>query len=223
LEPIVALAQEPPQPSGPASFEGLDRSLEAGNLTEAVEDLKRLAINAGQAQAELGTAAEEILRRAIETARGRLNEPAAPRNAQDEQSARQVLCLARAYFQEELPSQDGSPEPMTVGDDVARPEIVGQLKPGYTPEARRAGVAGTVIMKLRIDREGCVRQAQTLKGLPFGLADAAVAAVRHWTFKPATYQNRPVAVDYVVTVNFQPGKTQEPVGRQEAPSPSGSR
>ncbi|PYQ68366.1 MAG: hypothetical protein DMF53_00335, partial [Acidobacteria bacterium] len=54
-----------------------------------------------------------------------------------------------------------------------------------------------------IDREGCVRKASVLKGLPFKLEDAAVAAVRYWSFEPSTLAGRPVKVYYVLTVNFE--------------------
>jgi TonB family protein len=112
---------------------------------------------------------------------------------------------------------------MKVGKDVTRPELLGGPKPEYTPEARQARVVGNVIMMAMIDREGCVRQARVLKGQPFGLGEAAAAAVRRWTFRPATYQNRPVAVDYVLTVTFQPDENPEPADRRGAASSSGSR
>ena len=38
---------------------------------------------------------------------------------------------------------------------------------------------------------------------PYGLTQAAVDAVRQWTFHPATLDGRPVTVDYVLTVHFQ--------------------
>ncbi|HEX9501081.1 MAG TPA: energy transducer TonB [Thermoanaerobaculia bacterium] len=40
--------------------------------------------------------------------------------------------------------------------------------------------------------------------MPFGLDDAAVDAVKQWTFAPGTLSDEPVDVDYNLTVNFRP-------------------
>lgn len=53
------------------------------------------------------------------------------------------------------------------------------------------------------DREGCVRDLRTLKGLPLGLEQSALAAVRNWSFEPATLAGSPVKVYYILTINFQ--------------------
>lgn len=122
-------------------------------------------------------------------------------------ASRQLVCLGRAHSTEELPAPlgpDGQPlPPLRVGKTVHRPEIVGQVTPWYTEEAREARVAGTVIVESIIDREGCVRNAKVLKGLPYGLDDSALAAVKNWTFLPATLDGKPVKVYYVLTINYQ--------------------
>jgi protein TonB len=43
---------------------------------------------------------------------------------------------------------------------------------------------------------------KVLKPLPFGLDQAAVEAVKQWTFKPATLNGQPVEVIFNLTVNF---------------------
>ncbi len=187
-----------------ASLERAGRMLEEGRLTEAAENLERLAMTAGPALPELSPTEEEILLRTIETARDLLAEPVTPRNTENSSAARRVLCLARAYFQEELPLREELLEPMRVEKGIERPGVIGSPKPEYTPEAKEARVSGTIIVKTLIDREGCVRRAQVLKGLPFGLEEATTTALRSWTFTPARYQDQPVAVEYILTVNFQP-------------------
>jgi TonB family protein len=54
-----------------------------------------------------------------------------------------------------------------------------------------------------IDREGCVRTARVLKGLPYGLDRSSIDAIKNWTFNPATFNGEPVKVYYVLTVNYQ--------------------
>jgi protein TonB len=54
-----------------------------------------------------------------------------------------------------------------------------------------------------IDRQGNVTEARVLKGLPFGLDHAALAAIRQWKFQPGTLNGQPVPVYYNLTVNFR--------------------
>jgi outer membrane biosynthesis protein TonB len=46
---------------------------------------------------------------------------------------------------------------------------------------------------------------RSLEGLPHGLTESAMAAVRQWVFSPATLAGEPVKVYYVLTVNFTIG------------------
>ena len=54
-----------------------------------------------------------------------------------------------------------------------------------------------------IAKGGSVRDVQVLKGLPFGLDQAAVEAVKKWKFKPGTLNGQPVDVIFNLTVNFK--------------------
>jgi TonB family protein len=93
--------------------------------------------------------------------------------------------------------------PYRVGGGVSRPEIVSNTAPVYTELARRAKITGTVILEATIDEQGNVTDTRILKGLPMGLDQSAVEAIKTWKFKPALLDGRPVPVYYVLTVNFQ--------------------
>lgn len=86
---------------------------------------------------------------------------------------------------------------------MTRPVQLSGRQPRYSELARRAGVQGTVILEAVIDKEGRVSNVRILKGLPMGLDAEAVSAVQEWIFEPARLDNRPVAVYYTLTVNFQ--------------------
>ncbi len=60
-----------------------------------------------------------------------------------------------------------------------------------------------MIVEAIIDEHGDVANVRVLKGLPMGLDQSAVDAVRAWKFKPSTLEGRPVKVYYVLTVNFK--------------------
>lgn len=102
---------------------------------------------------------------------------------------------------QEAPAAAGPP--YRVGGDVTRPELISNVRPVYTELARRARVTGIVILEATIDEQGTVADVRVLKGLPMGLDRSAVEAVQQWKFKPATLKGQPVAVYYVLTVNFQ--------------------
>ncbi len=93
--------------------------------------------------------------------------------------------------------------PILVGGDVKPPERVYSPQPAYTEIARRARVQGVVIVQAIIDKQGNVTNVKVLKGLPMGLEEAAVDAIKQWKFKPATLNGKPVTVYYNLTVNFK--------------------
>jgi TonB family protein len=93
--------------------------------------------------------------------------------------------------------------PYRVDGDVKRPEKISGAPPAYTDEARKARVTGVVILETLIDEQGNVTENRVLKGLPMGLSEAAVEAVRSWKFNPATLNGQAVPVYYSLVVNFQ--------------------
>lgn len=185
-----------------ASFSRVDQWVAQGRYADAAADLEEIAVEGGQ------TANAKILRRVIETARASLDR--GELKGETRSAARHVLCLSRSWFPEE--ELKGIDEPLRVGGGVQRPQIIGRVDPRYTETARRARVTGVAVVEALIDWEGCVRSPRILKGLPMGLDKAALEAVRHWTFEPATLEDEPVAVFYVLTVNFTLGEKDAGVG-----------
>jgi TonB family protein len=182
----------------------------ADGLTKAEEALRRGADLGGPWGAVARYNLAEVLARqqrwaeVVEAARRYLQDAGPDGPALKE--ARVLLCGARARLPEDSPLPgEQTTEPMRVGGEVRRPELLSQIKPIYTAEARRAGTKGTVILETVIDEMGCVRNVRALKEVPNGLTEAAVAAVRQWVFLPATLAGQPVKVYYFLTVNFWVG------------------
>ncbi|HEX3556558.1 MAG TPA: energy transducer TonB [Thermoanaerobaculia bacterium] len=171
-------------------------SLSQGRFVEAAKELQQIVLVSGPALKKPAPAEEKVLRGAIAATRRFLNEDHPPA---DWNAARQVLCLSRAYFAEDPPGLEETA--LRVGATTQRPELIGKPVRRYPPEARKAGVQGTVIVEVIIDPEGCVRHRRVLKGVPI-LNDAALAAVQSWTFQPVTRDGKVVAVYYVLSVSF---------------------
>lgn len=93
--------------------------------------------------------------------------------------------------------------PFRVGGDVKAPVLVHRVDTVYPEAARKARITGIVIVEARIDRAGSVKSVLVLKPLPYGLSEAAVDAVKQWTFRPGTLNGKPVDVIFNLTVNFK--------------------
>ncbi len=123
-----------------------------------------------------------------------------------------VDSISTTWATQPVPSMYASGQPpLRVGGDVKPPVIINRVEPVYTEVARKAAISGLVILEVIIDRAGTVKDAHVLKPLPFGLDQAAIEAVRKWTFRPGSLNGRPVDVIYTLTVNFRvPEKTAAP-------------
>ena len=102
----------------------------------------------------------------------------------------------------EAPPEPKPEGPLRVGGDVKAPVVIKRVEPLYPDTARKAKIAGVVIVEAIIDKDGNVDKAKVLKGLSMGLSEAAVEAVRKWKFKPGTMNGEPVDVIFDLTVNF---------------------
>ena len=84
-----------------------------------------------------------------------------------------------------------------------QPEEIERVVPRYPMVARRANVAGAVVVRGIVRRDGTIDNVEVIKDLPYGLGDAARQAVEQWRFRPASYRGEPIDVYYTVTVNFR--------------------
>ncbi|MFN7985096.1 MAG: energy transducer TonB [Vicinamibacterales bacterium] len=75
--------------------------------------------------------------------------------------------------------------------------------PQYPPDAKAAGIAGSVLTEIVIDPSGNVADARVVRSIPL-LDEAALTAVRNWHFTPTVVNGQAVPVRMTVTVNFTP-------------------
>ncbi|MFQ6033652.1 MAG: energy transducer TonB [Candidatus Bipolaricaulia bacterium] len=76
--------------------------------------------------------------------------------------------------------------------------------PSYPEVARRRGYEGTVLLAVRVRKDGGVAAAQIAETSGYEVLDrAAVRAVRAWRFRPARRGEEPVEMEVRVPVRFQ--------------------
>jgi TonB family protein len=82
------------------------------------------------------------------------------------------------------------------------PAQISMVDARFTPMARKLRTQGSVVLKIVVGTDGSVTDASVVSGLPHGLTDAAIEAVRKWRFRPALTNNQPVESSINVTVLF---------------------
>jgi TonB family protein len=87
------------------------------------------------------------------------------------------------------------------------PKPLQPIRVQYTEDAKRRGVKGLVVLQVTVDADGNVSDVHLLKGLPSGLTEAAVAAVRGSRFTPGTLAGRPVKSQVDLTFSFRLDQT----------------
>lgn len=88
-----------------------------------------------------------------------------------------------------------------VGGNVQQAKLRSRVMPVYPPEAKKAGIEGTVRLQATLDKEGKVAELQLLGGEPM-LAGAAMDAVRQWQYETTLLNGDPVEVITEINVNF---------------------
>ena len=90
-----------------------------------------------------------------------------------------------------------------VGGNVRPAKVVRSPSPKYTQAALQARIEGTVLLNVVVDVDGKVQNARVIRGLGYGLDEAAVQTVtQEWRFDPGTKDDKPVPVEIYIKVNF---------------------
>ena len=75
--------------------------------------------------------------------------------------------------------------------------------PEYTDFARTTKIQGAIVLMATVSEAGGAENLKIVKGLPFGLNQASLDAVRKWKFHPATLDGKPVPVQVPIEVTFR--------------------
>ncbi|MGQ9689646.1 MAG: TonB family protein, partial [Desulfobaccales bacterium] len=82
------------------------------------------------------------------------------------------------------------------------PAFLRRVMPVYPEGARRLGKEGRVVLRLTIDAGGNLVKVEVVEGAGFGFDEAAVAAVKRSSFRPAMVNGQPVTSVAKLPIRF---------------------
>jgi TonB family protein len=100
-------------------------------------------------------------------------------------------------------SAGSSPGVLRVGNGVSAPSLLHKVEPVYTEEARKAKIAGTVLLYIEVGPDGVARNIRVMRSVEPGLDEKAIEALQQWKFNPGMKDGNPVTVAATVEVNFR--------------------
>jgi TonB family protein len=96
-------------------------------------------------------------------------------------------------------------EPATIYEispEVAESSLLRRVEPEYPEQARRQQIQGPVVLDVHAGRDGSIQEVKLLSGQSL-LAEAAIAAVKQWRFRPRRVNGQPVEMQTKITLNFK--------------------
>ncbi len=91
---------------------------------------------------------------------------------------------------------------LELSPEVAEGRLLYRVEPEYPEEARQRQMQGSVVLDVRVGRDGTVQTVNPVSGQGL-LADAAIAAVKQWRFKPRMVKGQPAEMQTKVILNFR--------------------
>ena len=108
---------------------------------------------------------------------------------------------APAPTQAQAQPATSTPSQIRIGGDVQAAKLTHEVQPAYPRLAKDAHVMGTVKLSATIASNGTVKDLHVVSGNPL-LVQAAVNAVKQWTYQPTILNGKPVEVLTEVDVKF---------------------
>ncbi|MGI8655708.1 MAG: TonB family protein [Pyrinomonadaceae bacterium] len=94
-------------------------------------------------------------------------------------------------------------KPIVINAGVLNGKAKDKPIPTYPDEAKKAGIYGTVAVKILVDEQGNVVAARAISGPP-SLRKAAEEGALHTKFSPTLLAGKPVKVSGTISFNFKP-------------------
>jgi TonB family protein len=94
-----------------------------------------------------------------------------------------------------------APKVVAMDEKTTKKQLLQHPMAEYPPAAHYAHVGGVVVVALRVQTDGHVTNLRVVSGDPL-LQQAAIDAIRKWTYKPFVVDGQPVEVDTTASTTF---------------------
>lgn len=88
-------------------------------------------------------------------------------------------------------------------DNTTPPRILNKVNPIYPETMKKAKIMDTVVLRVTVGSDGKTKACEVLEGQYPALNQAAIEAVKQWTWEPGTVHNRPVEMNHIITTQFR--------------------
>jgi protein TonB len=92
--------------------------------------------------------------------------------------------------------------PVKISEGVLQAQLISRIEPRYPPLAKLTRTEGSVQLHAIIGRDGRITSLEVISGPPL-LVQAALDAVRQWTYRPTMLNGEPAEVETSITVIFR--------------------
>ena len=91
--------------------------------------------------------------------------------------------------------------PASISPEKMQERVITKVNPTYPPEAKKARIQGSVVLKAVIGKDGHVEDLKVVSG-PSELQQSALDAVRQWVYKPYLVNGAPIEVETKISVIY---------------------
>jgi TonB family protein len=91
--------------------------------------------------------------------------------------------------------------PESISAEKMQDRLLTKVPPKYPPDAKKAGIQGTVVLEAVIGKTGNIENLKVVSG-PAELQQSSLDAVRQWTYKPVLWKGQPIEVKTTITVVY---------------------
>ncbi len=95
--------------------------------------------------------------------------------------------------------KEGEDETFTISAKEFTQYVAKRVNPVLPPQAKQSGVAGPVVIRIYLSKYGHLSKAEVIEGDPL-LREAALVALRQWSFKPFLLDRVPTEVKSEITI-----------------------
>jgi TonB family protein len=101
------------------------------------------------------------------------------------------------------PVSGGRPSAVVEQSELQQLSIVKRVAPVYPAIAKSRRLTSTVVLEVKVGKDGKVLNPRMISGLPI-FRDAAFDAVKQWVFKPARLNGQPIEQTTQISIKFEP-------------------